>query len=142
MDAAALLKLIRAATPGPLKINRYDNPSCINYQVQSEAHGVNEREDHAVVANIRDDECPRAKATAELIVELYNNAEHIATLEHDLAEVRTGYHALDANWEALTNVTMDALRLALDMPEATVPEMCQRISDLRQTLLGAIGASP
>lgn len=130
MHTNQLRKLIQAATPAPLRINRYDNASCINYQVQSEAHGVSEREDHVVIANIRDDECPRAKATAELIVELYNRAEGFCALTEDLDEARSGYHKLDANWDALHNASIDAFREALNMPHATIPEMIEAITNL------------
>jgi hypothetical protein len=88
IDAVRLRQLIYAATPGPLKINRYDNVSDINYQLQTTRGGINEHEDYAVVANIRDDECPRAKPTAELIRELYNHAEEVADLVSYSAEQR------------------------------------------------------
>jgi len=91
IDATRLRQLIRAATPGPLRINRYDNVSDINYQLQSVWHAPGGDlepqqvdEDFAVVANIRDDECPRAKPTAELILELYNHAEEVAGLQEEL----------------------------------------------------------
>jgi len=91
IDATRLRQLIRAATPGPLRINRYDNGSDINYQLQSGWHapggGLEPQqvdEDYAIVADICDDECPRAKPTAELILELYNHAEEVAGLQEEL----------------------------------------------------------
>ena len=152
IDATRLRQLIRAATPGPLRINRYDNVSDINYQLQSGWHapggGLEPQqidEDFAVVANIRDDECPRAKPTAELIMELYNHAEEVAGLQDELSEARSGYHELDHNWATMHDLAMGALRGALEMPEATVPELCQEIlrlrnSELAQSKAGALAA--
>lgn len=127
-----LRKLIQHATPGPLRLNRFDSASCITYQIQSEASGGAEREQFAIVADVRDDECPRAKATAELIVVLYNHAADIAALETDLAEARTGYHTLDARWDALHNMSINAFRDALGMPGATIPEMLLIIQRLKE----------
>jgi hypothetical protein len=45
--------------------------------------------------------------------------------------------ALDRNWAAHHNGCMDAIRSALGLPNASVPEMCERIRTLRQTELGA-----
>ena len=138
IDATRLRQLIRAATPGPLRINRYDNGSDINYQLQSGWHapggGLEPQqvdEDYAIVADICDDECPRAKPTAELIMELYNHAEEVAELQDELSEARSGYHDLDHNWATVHDAAMRALSGALEMPDATVPELCQEILRLR-----------
>jgi len=53
--------------------------------------------------------------------------EKIGALEFDLAEARAGYHELDKNWNYLHDMSIGMFRSALDMPEATIPEMCARI---------------
>jgi hypothetical protein len=56
-----LEKLASGATPGPLRVNRYDcDGGAINWQVQQEGG------DGDVIANITDDEPKRARADAAL----------------------------------------------------------------------------
>lgn len=50
----------------------------------------------------------------------------------DRDECRKGYHQLDRNWEALQSASVNAFRAALDMPDATIPEMCEQIAALRR----------
>lgn len=58
-------------------------------------------------------------------------ATEISTLRAELAETKAGYHALDKNWQHLHDSCMDAIRVALSLPEATVPEMVRAIEMLR-----------
>jgi hypothetical protein len=50
----------------------------------------------------------------------------------ELAEVKAGYEKLDANWSALHNAGIDAFRKALEMPDASIPEMLSAIEHLRR----------
>ncbi len=52
-------------------------------------------------------------------------------LETELAEVKQGYERLDANWSQLHDLGIDTFRAALEMPEATIPEMVEAIARLR-----------
>jgi hypothetical protein len=51
-------------------------------------------------------------------------------LRAELEEVKAGYHTLDRNWDAIHNGAMEAIRGALEMPDASVPEMVIRIRDM------------
>lgn len=67
----------------------------------------------------------------------YNEAlELIEQLRAEVAEAREGYHALDKNWDAAHDAALGAIRQALEMPDATVPELCQRIVALKATVAG------
>jgi len=48
--------------------------------------------------------------------------------------VKAGYHALDKNWEGHHEACMGAIRQALDMPDATVPELAAEIRRLKAAL--------
>lgn len=51
--------------------------------------------------------------------------------EDDRDEARSGYHLLDANWDRMHNAALGAIRDALQLPEATVPELCRAIAALK-----------
>lgn len=55
----------------------------------------------------------------------------LAMLREDLVEARTGYHALDRNWQSVHDAAMGAIRQALGMPDATVFELCAAILKLK-----------
>ena len=61
----------------------------------------------------------------------YECANEIHRLEAELAEVKAGYHLLDRNWHAIHEAAMNAIRNAIGLPDATVPEMCTEIARLR-----------
>ena len=54
-----------------------------------------------------------------------------AQVLRQLKEAQDHAKLLDGNWSSLHNVSMQAIRDALAMPEATVPEMVSRIRALR-----------
>lgn len=55
----------------------------------------------------------------------------IETLSAELAEAKTGYHALDKHWERAHEIAIDAVMEALSMPDATIPELLARIHEHR-----------
>lgn len=59
-------------------------------------------------------------------------AETPEQLKSERDEARAGYHQLDKNWNALHDASMGAIRTALGMPDASVPEMCQQIKALQR----------
>lgn len=56
--------------------------------------------------------------------------EELERLRAEIAEVKTGYDALDKNWDAMHSMAMGAFAKALNMPGKTVPEMCAAIKQL------------
>lgn len=66
----------------------------------------------------------RLKTDAEFVEELRID---VARLRAELAGVQAGYRALDANWAAIHNMAMNAIRDAMGNPDATVPEICEAI---------------
>jgi uncharacterized Zn finger protein (UPF0148 family) len=56
--------------------------------------------------------------------------QRIATAERERDEARAGYRTLDNNWAAVHNAFTNAIRTALAMPGATVPELVCRIEHL------------
>lgn len=63
--------------------------------------------------------------------------KRVSELEAELAqavaerdEARTGYHALDKNWEKLHEASMGAIRSALALPDGSIPELNDRIKKL------------
>jgi len=55
-------------------------------------------------------------------------------LQERLLEAREHAEALDKNWSTLHEASMSAIRDALGMPDATVPEMVQAIQRMRARL--------
>lgn len=70
--AQRVLARASAATPGPLIINRFDEPAgIITYQLQAESGGD-------VIGGISDDYCPRARTTANYVQHVYTAAPDLA----------------------------------------------------------------
>ena len=56
--------------------------------------------------------------------------EQLAAVSAERDEVRKGYEALDGNWATLHEMMGSSIREALRMPDASVPEMVERIGEL------------
>lgn len=50
----------------------------------------------------------------------------------EIESLQKGYEALDANWDKIHNMAVDAIRDALGMTDATIPEMVLQIRILRE----------
>lgn len=56
----------------------------------------------------------------------------IERLQAERDEARAGYHALDANWAAVHEGAMGPIREALKMSDGAVPELVERIAEMRR----------
>lgn len=76
-------------------------------------------------------ECLANIAVGRDLIEAHARAvdQENLTLQAELTELKEGYHALDRNWEAVHTGAMEAIRGALEMPDASVPEMVIRIRE-------------
>lgn len=80
-ELAIARRFLERATPGPFKVNRYDNDGGdLNWQVQSDHHGGDDNTAFPVLCNIQELETKSAKADAHLIVWLLNNAKQLLLL--------------------------------------------------------------
>ncbi len=58
-------------------------------------------------------------------------ASEVERLRGELAEVRAGYEALDRNWQMIHDAAMTPIRQAVGDLDASVPEIVERIGQLR-----------
>lgn len=71
--------------------------------------------------------------SARAVIEAFQKLEdQIAALTVERDEARAGYDLLDKNWSALHESAMHQIRRALEMPDAAIPELVQRINALKQ----------
>jgi hypothetical protein len=72
------------------------------------------------------------KMPVSVDIEASRDAKSVRYVPASLVQyLREDRAALDKNWSALHAASMDAIRDALGMPGATVPEMVERIGKLR-----------
>lgn len=55
-------------------------------------------------------------------------------LEDRIKQLEDHAEALDKNWELLHDAAMRSFRTVLGMPDATIPEMIERIRSLKATV--------
>jgi hypothetical protein len=73
---------------------------------------------------------PKEPTYDALATENASLREQLAAVTAERDEARAGYAALDSNWATLHEMMGSSIREALGMPNASVPEMVQRIGEL------------
>jgi hypothetical protein len=113
VDLDEIDRLHAKCTPGPLRVNRYDEPGCIQYQIQSEARGG------AVLGQLDDSDTPRARWDAEFFALVGNVWASIST---ELRTLRARVGELEAAEHALL-VESNSLDARAESAEARVKEL-------------------
>ncbi len=72
-----------------------------------------------------------ADCPGDFLDAMANALEYFATKNAADDPKKAGYERLDANWSQLHDLGIDTFRAALEMPEATIPEMVEAIARLR-----------
>lgn len=66
-----------------------------------------------------------------LVAAMLDLRAQLATAQAERDEARSGYHALDKNWETMHSAAMVPIREALGMPGGTVPELLREIAIMK-----------